>query len=218
MDDIVRQALAKWPDVPACYGWLLLDRRGNWRMRDEAVQREHGLGTPIRHAALNAFIVRNYDVDESGQWYFQNGPQRVYVELEYAPWVVRLIEGSEGTLVLTDQTGARWEPNGCWLDDRGAIVFTGHVMDDPSGDPRERVGVLHDHDLDLFAGQLDDSETGSAKAGGLSNLPDMPDVPHDAQQQHFIWEDGTLLPVQAIRADELGQRFGFVASPAQRVA
>jgi Protein of unknown function (DUF2946) len=96
MDDIVRQALAKWPNVPHCTGWLLLDRRGNWRMRDEAVQREQGLGTPIRHAALNAFIVRNYDVDESGQWYFQNGPQRVYVELEYAPWVVRLIEGSDG--------------------------------------------------------------------------------------------------------------------------
>ncbi|MFZ9138137.1 MAG: DUF2946 family protein, partial [Hylemonella sp.] len=22
MDDIVRQAMAKWPNVPACYGWL----------------------------------------------------------------------------------------------------------------------------------------------------------------------------------------------------
>jgi hypothetical protein len=224
MDDIVRQALAKWPDVPACYGWLLLDRRGNWRMRDEAVQREQGLGTPIRHAALNAFIVRNYDVDESGQWYFQNGPQRVYVELEYAPWVVRLIEGSDGALVLTDQTGAQWEPNGCWLDDRGAIVFSGRVIGDlggdPAGDSRERVGVLHDHDLDLFADRLEDSETGSAKVVGLSDLPgkpDVPNMPHDAQQQHFIWQDGTSLPVQTIRAEELGQRFGFVASPAQRV-
>ena len=85
MDDIVRQALAKWPNVPDCYGWLLLDRRGNWRMRDEAVQHAGGLGTPIRHAALNAFIARNYDVDANGQWYFQNGPQRVFVELEPKP-------------------------------------------------------------------------------------------------------------------------------------
>ena len=30
--------LAKWPNVPHCTGWLLLDRRGNWRMRDDAAQ------------------------------------------------------------------------------------------------------------------------------------------------------------------------------------
>ena len=29
MDDIVRQALAKWPNVPHCYGWLGLDARGS---------------------------------------------------------------------------------------------------------------------------------------------------------------------------------------------
>jgi hypothetical protein len=200
MDDIVRQALAKWPDVPACYGWLLLDRRGNWRMRDDAVQREHGLGAPIRHAALNAFIVRNYDADANGQWYFQNGPQRVYVELEYTPWVVRLSKDADGTLSLIDQASAHWQPAGCWLDEHGAIVFSGHV----AGDPRTRVGVLHDHDLDLFADRL---EEGEASVTLDSDVP-----------QCFIWQDGTSLPVHATRAQELGQRFGFVASPAQRAA
>ena len=38
MDDIVKQALAKWPNVPDCYGWLGLDARGNWYMRDDAAQ------------------------------------------------------------------------------------------------------------------------------------------------------------------------------------
>ncbi len=38
MDDIVRQAIAKWPNVPDCYGWLGLDARGRWFMRDDAVQ------------------------------------------------------------------------------------------------------------------------------------------------------------------------------------
>ncbi len=27
MDEIVRQAMAKWPSVPHCYGWLALDAR-----------------------------------------------------------------------------------------------------------------------------------------------------------------------------------------------
>jgi Protein of unknown function (DUF2946) len=203
MDDIVRQALAKWPNVPACYGWLLLDRRGNWRMRDEAVQRENGLGTPIRHAALIAFIVRNYDVDAAGQWYFQNGPQRVYVELASTPWVVRLMQAEDGTLDLIDQTGAAWEPTCCWLDEQGAVFFTGRAGD---GDGvRERIGVLHDHDLGLFADQLDDDEA----SGGS---------PDSAGEQRFAWRKEIVLPVQPIQAKELGARFGFVASPEQQQA
>ena len=38
MDDIVKAALAKWPHVPHCYGWLGLDARGQWHMRDERSQ------------------------------------------------------------------------------------------------------------------------------------------------------------------------------------
>ena len=29
------EMLAKWPDVPACYEWLALDRRGQWRLQGE---------------------------------------------------------------------------------------------------------------------------------------------------------------------------------------
>ena len=38
MDDIVKQAMVKWPNVPHCYGWLGLDARGNWYMRDDKLQ------------------------------------------------------------------------------------------------------------------------------------------------------------------------------------
>ena len=38
MDDIVKQAMAKWPNVPACAGWLGLGARGDWYLRDEAAQ------------------------------------------------------------------------------------------------------------------------------------------------------------------------------------
>ena len=41
MDDIVKQAMAKWPNVPHAYGWLGLDARGNWYLRDDQAQ---GLG------------------------------------------------------------------------------------------------------------------------------------------------------------------------------
>ncbi|RAC61933.1 DUF2946 family protein, partial [Burkholderia multivorans] len=126
MDDIVKQALAKWPNVPHCTGWLLLDRRGTWRLRDEAAQAAGELGSPIRHAALIAFIGRNYECDAHGQWFFQNGPQRVYVELAYTPWIVRLAE-RDGQLSLTDHTGAPFEPDEAWLDDAGGVLFVDHA-------------------------------------------------------------------------------------------
>jgi hypothetical protein len=83
MDDIVKAALAKWPNVPACHGWLGLDSRGQWHMRDDAAQAAgpfpQSKGSVLRHDKLIAFIQRNYAADDAGQWFFQNGPQRVYV-------------------------------------------------------------------------------------------------------------------------------------------
>ena len=84
MDDIVKQAMAKWPNVPDCYGWLGLDARGNWCMRDDAVQAcgafASGLpgakGSVLRHDKLVAFIGRNYACNDRGEWFFQNGPQQ----------------------------------------------------------------------------------------------------------------------------------------------
>lgn len=96
MDEIVRQAMAKWPNVPAAYGWLRLDRRGHWRLInrnapgfDEATD---GEGTRIEHAAFADFISRNYHADSHGRWFFQNGPQRVFVDLEIAPLVFRVFD------------------------------------------------------------------------------------------------------------------------------
>jgi Protein of unknown function (DUF2946) len=94
VDDIVRQAMAKWPHVPHCYGWLALDARGNWYMRDDHTQAAgpfpQSKGSVLRHDKLIEFIQRNYEHDAQGQWFFQNGPQRVYVELESAPFVWRV--------------------------------------------------------------------------------------------------------------------------------
>ncbi|MCX7209520.1 MAG: DUF2946 family protein [Burkholderiales bacterium] len=89
MDDIVKQAMAKWPNVPHCYGWLRLDARGVFRMCDEVAQKNATAGDPIRHTSLLAFIYRNYASDEHGAWFFQNGPQRVYVDLETTPFIAR---------------------------------------------------------------------------------------------------------------------------------
>lgn len=87
MDEIVKAALSKWPNVPHCYAWLALDARGTWRMRDERSQALNLPGDKIRNTTLTGFINRNYQHDEQGRWYFQNGPQRVYIDLEATPYI-----------------------------------------------------------------------------------------------------------------------------------
>ncbi len=89
MDAIVEQAMRKWPNVPHCYGWLGLDQRGQWWLRDLAAQAAgdfaHSKGSRLEHTQLIGFIERNYAADAQGCWFFQNGPQRVFVELENTP-------------------------------------------------------------------------------------------------------------------------------------
>lgn len=123
MDDIVRQAIAKWPSVPHCYGWLGLDARGNWSMRDDAVQAAGPFpaskGSLLRHEKLVDFIQRNYEPDERGCWFFQNGPQRVFVELEAAPWIWRLGAGDS----ITSHSGRAAITRSCLLDELGRLYL-----------------------------------------------------------------------------------------------
>ncbi|MBE0546952.1 MAG: DUF2946 family protein [Rubrivivax sp.] len=125
MDDIVKAALLKWPHVPHCYGWLALDARGHWYMRDDRIQAAGPFpqvkGSRIAHDKLLAFIHRNYTHDEHGAWFFQNGPQRVYVELEAAPYVWR-IDAAAGWPVQA-HTGQPARVQGSWLDESGRLFL-----------------------------------------------------------------------------------------------
>ena len=124
MDEIVKAALKKWPNVPHCYGWLALDARGDWYMRDDRTQAAGPFpqvkGSRILHDKLRDFIERNYAHDDAGAWFFQNGPQRVYVELEAAPWVWR-VDVRDGGFTLTSHTGVAAQAKDAWLDERGRL-------------------------------------------------------------------------------------------------
>lgn len=187
MDDIVRQAMARWPNVPNAYGWLALDRRGQWRLRNEYAQ-QHGLsGDPIRHDALIGFIERNYQCDARGCWYFQNGPQRVFVTLGYAPWIVRLHQGA-----LQTTTRQAFTLQSCYADEHGNVVLAGTV-DDVDG---LQAALLHDHDLEQFSG----TSTWHGEACGA-----------DLGVFHH---EGRDLAIEPIAESEVPQRFGFVRQPA----
>ena len=145
MDDIVIQAMAKWPHVPDCYGWLGLDARGNWYMRDERSQaaglfdsgKSGAKGSRLEHAKLIDFMGRNYSADALGQWFFQNGPQRVYVELQAAPLIWRI----QGDLSVKDHVGRNACVMHCLLDELGHLYLQTNTG----------FGLVHSQDMTLAA-------------------------------------------------------------------
>ena len=145
MDDIVRQAMAKWPNVPDCYGWLGLDARGNWYMRDEQAQAQGPFaggtklskGSELKHEKLIEFIQRNYESDSQGQWFFQNGPQRVYIELEATPLIWRV----NGDFSIVDHGGRPASLQVCLLDEQGHVY-----LETDTG-----FGLVHTLDVDYVA-------------------------------------------------------------------
>jgi hypothetical protein len=170
MDDIVAAALAKWPNVPHCHGWLALDARGDWYLRDDRAQAAGPFpaskGSRLEHVGLREFIERNYGCDDQGAWYFQNGPQRVYVELEVAPWVWRLQRvaaadgGAAGDVALRSHSGRPATFGSAWLDEHGRLFVATDLG----------LGLVHTLDMEIAA---DAVEQGRWPVGDLcaADLP-----------------------------------------------
>ena len=202
MDEQVLRSLIKWPNVPDCYGWLALDRRGQWRMRDEFTQQNQLPGQVIVHQALNEFISRNYARDSQGRYFFQNGPQRVFITLDATPWISRIIPSAQGTQLLT-QCQSSIDPTAALSDEKGNIYIVGKVAqtiyeDSDRGkfsiQESESIALLHDHDLDLFS-ELASLREEACGFGGSWN-----------------WH-GKQLPLEPIHSSELATRFHYLAKP-----
>lgn len=133
----VERALARWPHVPAAFGWLALDRRGHWSVPDGR----------ITHPGTIAFLQSHYGADEQGRWFVQNGPQRAYVTLDLAPWVFSL----DGAGALVAFNGRRIEaPRMLVVTDSGEVLLMTDIG----------LGNVLDKDLAPFIEQLDSAPDG----------------------------------------------------------
>lgn len=172
-------AIAKWPNVPACYAWLSLDRRGEWRLQGERVT----------HRGLIDFINRQYGVDASGNWFVQNGPQRVFVSLDYTPWVFR---SDAGRLIAhTGETAGK--ALAAWLDEHGNVL-----LDTPLG-----IGLLDDRDLSCFLSACRDPRGDAADESLFDDLM-------QGKEAGVFWEN---TPVQPICSASVAPRYGFNPAP-----
>lgn len=193
MDDLVKQAMAKWPNVPHCYGWLGLDARGAWRMRDERAQHLDLPGDKLAHAALIGFINRNYDHDERSCWFFQNGPQRVYLNLEATPFIARS-DPQHGYIL---QTGAPLATIAqAFLCDNGALILQqGKIV--AQVDDRDMAQAMET--LRLDGKTVSDEALLAWLDGGAGALS--------------LLHGGLAIPLQRLAYADVPQHFGFQRRP-----
>lgn len=186
MEEWVVRALTRWPNVPALYGWLSLDRRGHWLIKGEPITRPQIIDT----------INPNYAADSRGCWYFQNGPQRGYVSLEYAPLHLRI----NGAGQLMAHTGAPVDSvDAVYLDENGALL-----LDSGLGP-----GLLDDQDLVWALSHLlvDGHEIDEPQ---LANALDRPSGSDTSLKFNFM---GREVPVRRCDFEHIPARLGFVREP-----
>ena len=193
-DTSVIAAMAKWPNVPDVYNWLMLDARGRYRIRARDYEQSGRFDT-IGNAAVVEFIGRNTTKDEAGRWYFQNGPQRVFFKLEYTPFVARL--QPQGMPLL--HTGAAVERViAVWIDEHAAAILeTGYGP-----------ALVDDRDNSIFINFL------KPLVGAVLEDIELEEWLQKPVLGQLTWElCGNRVPVRPITRAELPSRFHYVAAP-----
>ncbi len=197
MDDAVKAALSRWPDVPAAFGWLSLDGRGHWHLHPDGVAAQGGPGESITNTQIIAFIQRNFASDDTGRWFFQNGPQRAYVRVDAAPLILRRADAGDGLIAHTGQSiGA---VSGWWLAD-GETLFAQTDLGP---------GVVEDRELPLLLERMTVPD-GAALGDWLASRAEALDA---ALPQVVRLPGLGEAPLRAIAAEAVASELGFVANP-----
>lgn len=193
MDDLVLRGMAKWPNVPSVFGWLSLDRRGHWLLKGERVT----------NPGIAAFFGRNYGHDERGRWFLQNGPQRVYVALDYTPHIYRITSAPGAVLALASHSGTPVKTvRAAYIDDSGQLL-----LDTDLG-----IGLIHDADLETLVPRFS-SAGGRVGETALAATLDALQAGQDAALELSL--EKSRISVSPVRATDVPARFGFVPRPVQ---
>lgn len=201
MDQSVLDALARWPDVPAVYGWLSLSARGKWRLHPDGHAVQGGLGESIENKQISRFIDRNYTHDAQGQWFFQNGPQRVFVRIDSAPLVVS-VDDASGT--LTSHNGLPIDKVEYWLIDAGGRLFFKSSLG---------AGEIVDKDLARLADSLLTGD-GLTLIDWWSNSTQPETTIHDPRASFSAFKNPIRLErLKTADQASVAERLGFIANP-----
>ncbi len=184
--------MTRWPKVPEVYGWLSLNQAGEWRLHPLGDAHTGSRGEPIGNQQIRDFIGRNYLSDGAGRWFFQNGPQRVFVRLDAAPFILQLYSNDLQFFTHNGLSIEAADIKGWWLDDAGRLYAQTAVGP----------GLVAGRDVQAVLEQLRD-------ANGIvliERLQESPDTDILLRKQPELW-------LRNVPSDRLPDLLGFIKSP-----
>jgi hypothetical protein len=182
-------AMLRWPNVPACYGWLSLDRRGRWR----PARRERSPIAGLR--ALPRPPVRACDQERQPL-----RPERPAARL-CRPRVHPLGAAPGATGELETHVGTPVEKiRGAAIDEEGNLLL----------ETADGIALVCDRDLPALHGCL--LLANGMPADDASVLAAMHSVDGEGSPLTLSWR-GARVPVRSLRRADVARRHGFVASP-----
>ena len=157
----------------------------------------------MSNAVIVDFINRNYAHDAVGCWYFQNGPQRVFVAIDYTPFVYRLDAPHPGAPPrIVSHTGlAVTRVEVSWIYEAAVMLLATEL----AADMRDARGL--DRLLPCFTDESGTALTEDIIAETTERLQAGGDT-----RLHFHYL-GYTLPVSPIKAGDVPFKFGFVQWP-----
>lgn len=217
MDESVIAAMARWPNVPAVFGWLSLSAQGRWKLHPTGHAGRPDAsgvlppGEDITSPPILSFINRNYAADSHGRWYFQNGPQRVYVRLDAAPYVLHLQTAPNGVQLVTHTGRVIINVLEWLLDEQGRV----YVRTDLSG------ALLAGRDLPELLNHLASEHNEPLDTLWPDNFMEAITTNHTTQKRklrlRLVLPDGTaetlIRPLTLCKACALPDYLGFVLTP-----
>ena len=163
-----------WPRQLEVYGWLSLDRRGYWSIK----------GNKVRNAKLTKFISDNYHVDDNGRFFFQNGPQRVFVSIDLAPYILNVMYSNP--LDLVTHNGIRVQTiNQAWFDNEMNLFICWDNL----------IGAINDRDNPhLFENLVDKSNSRLSSKDSVEPIFDSSGHP---TEEIFLNHNGRRIQITA---------------------
>ena len=187
------QSTIKWPNVPDVYNWLMLDERGDWRIKEEK----------ISHKGLIDVINAHYQADDKGRWFFQNGPQRVFVTLAYTPYVLSVASHDSITYFKTQTNVIIKSVDRLWIDNKDRLLVSW----------KNGIGLVSDRDLPLLADKL----TYEAEPFDRMDSTELDLIkqrtPSRSKTSLTLTMNQKTYDILFINAIEVSQLFGFDSNP-----
>jgi hypothetical protein len=187
----------KWPNVPDVYNWLELDNRGNWCIKNEK----------ISHKGLIKFINDHYSSDDKGRFFFQNGPQRVFVKLHSTPFILSIALNDDVIYFKTQTNQVIQQIEQFWLDNNGRLLLSWG----------QYLGLLSDRDLLMMSDYIVPvNANGQQEFDQISGL----DIPSSFSENKIPFNlklNNRLYDIRPIRERDFSRLFNFEPNPAPPV-